>query len=171
MRKNKRDIKLKTLYDQVQKFIENNNYNITKYKKRGFNFICDLCYSYFEITYNDISYPISIIMKHNKCYWRFINDDDYDEKIDLEVDSDGINLIKMVEFVICNVDLEISAYDIWEKILDSTNLEEMRYLLKKVITNPKIIDLFIQKFSDAYEQVTKEMTVEEYLVENILKNK
>ena len=164
-----RNFRLKTLYEQIQKFIENNNYDITEYKNQGYNFVCDLCYGCYEVIYNDISHPILIILKHNKCYWRFINDNN--EKIDLEVDSDGKNLIKMIEFVMCNINHELSSYDIWEKILDSGDLEEMGILLKKVIDNPKIVDLIIQKFSAAHEQVIKEMTIEEYLVKNIFKDK
>ena len=122
-----RNFRLKTLYEQIQKFIENNNYDITEYKNQGYNFVCDLCY--------------------------------------------GKNLIKMIEFVMCNINHELSSYDIWEKILDSGDLEEMGILLKKVIDNPKIVDLIIQKFSAAHEQVIKEMTIEEYLVKNIFKDK
>ena len=49
----------------------------------------------------------------------------------------------------------MSKYEIWEKILDSNDLNEMRYLLEKVIDEPEVIDLFIQKFSSAKEYATE----------------
>ena len=49
----------------------------------------------------------------------------------------------------------MSKYEIWEKILDSKDLNEMRYLLEKVIDEPEVIDLFIQKFSSAKEYATE----------------
>ena len=50
----------------------------------------------------------------------------------------------------------MTDYEIWEKILDSSDLKEIEELLKKVIDDPEIVKLFIRKFSEAKEEVLKE---------------
>ena len=50
----------------------------------------------------------------------------------------------------------MTDYEIWEKILDSSDLEEIENLLKKVIADPEIVKLFVRKFKEAKEEVLKE---------------
>lgn len=65
----------------------------------------------------------------------------------------------------------MTEYEIWEKILDSGDLEEIEELLRKVFTNEKIIQLFLDKFKKARQEVLEEELRAKMLdVEVIMKN-
>ena len=60
----------------------------------------------------------------------------------------------------------MTDYEIWEKILDSGDIKEIERLLKKVIKDPKIVNLFIEKFKKAEKEYLEE---EKLKMENMLK--
>ncbi len=60
----------------------------------------------------------------------------------------------------------MTDYEIWEKILDSGDIKEIERLLKKVIKDPKIVNLFIEKFKKAEKEYLEE---EKLKMENMIK--
>ena len=62
----------------------------------------------------------------------------------------------------------MTDYEIWERILDSGDINEIERLLKKVIKDPKIVNLFIEKFKKAEKEYLEE---ERLKMENMLKEK
>ena len=60
----------------------------------------------------------------------------------------------------------MTDYEIWERILDSGDIKEIERLLKKVIKDPKIVNLFIEKFKKAEKEYLEE---EKLKMENMLK--
>lgn len=50
----------------------------------------------------------------------------------------------------------MSEYEVFKKILESGDLEEIKILLPKVFKDKKIIDLFIEKFEQAQKEVLEE---------------
>ena len=62
----------------------------------------------------------------------------------------------------------MTDYEIWEKILDSGDIKEIERLLKKVIKDPKIVNLFIEKFKKAEKEYLEE---EKLKMENMLNEK
>ena len=62
----------------------------------------------------------------------------------------------------------MTDYEIWERILDSGDIKEIERLLKKVIKDPKIVNLFIEKFKKAEKEYLEE---EKLKMENMLNEK